>query len=102
VLRVTWRLDNSSKGPQLGRLSGATVGTAVQTFQFTSATKATFSQLAKLPTGTIRTSGILNTQAFTQKFRVIGGSGAFAKARGTFELTPLPDSQGQVYYLRLP
>ena len=38
VIRLTWRLVNS--GRQFGRASGATVGTAVQTFTFTSRSKA--------------------------------------------------------------
>ena len=101
VIRLTLRLVNS--GRQFGRASGATVGTAVQTYTFTSRSKATVRQLARLPTGTIRTSGILNVQGFTQMWQVVGGTRAFAGARGRFEFTPLmPGSQGQAYFLRLP
>jgi hypothetical protein len=102
LIRLTVSLVNS--GRQFGRASGATVGTAVQTYSFRSRSKATVTQLAKLPTGTIRTSGIYDQQGFTQKWLVIGGSGDFAMARGRFETTPLPGtySQGQVYFLRLP
>ena len=101
VLRLTVTLVNS--GRQLGRRTGATVGTAVQTYRFTSASKATFSQVATLPGGTIRSGGTLDIQGFTQRFRVVGGTGAFTNARGTFELTPITgDTQGQVYRLRLP
>jgi hypothetical protein len=102
VIRLTWRLVNS--GRQFGRASGATVGTAVQTFTFTSRSKAAVTQLTRLPTGTIRTSGILDVQGFTQTWQVVGGTRAFAGARGRFELTPLlgPDSQAQAYFLRLP
>jgi hypothetical protein len=101
VIRLTLKLVNS--GRQFDKASGAKVGSAVQTYTFTSGRKATVAQLATLPTGTIRTRGVSNTQGFRQTWRVVGGTRTFAKARGTFEMTPiLNDSQGQVYYLQLP
>lgn len=64
VIRLTLRLINS--GSQFGKASGARVGSAVQTYTFTSRRKATVTQLATLPTGTIRTGGIADTQGFQQ------------------------------------
>ena len=101
VIRRTLKLVNS--GRQFGKVSGARVGSAVQTYTFTSGRKATVAQLATLPTGTIRTRGIADLQGFQQTWRIVGGTRAFAKARGTFEMTPIPNgSQGQAYYLELP
>jgi hypothetical protein len=101
VLRLTLGLTNSRR--QLGRGSGATVGKAVQTYTLLSRRKASVTQVATLPGGTIHSSGVVEGQAFKPTLRVTGGSGSFAHARGTVELTEFPNgSQGQAYRLELP
>jgi hypothetical protein len=55
------------------------------------------------PGGAIRSRGTFDDQDYPVELRVIGGTGAFAGARGTFEVVTFPDaSQGHTYQLQLP
>jgi hypothetical protein len=98
---VTWRLTNTEA--QFGRRSGAVVGSCVEVLKQLSATKVSVTQAAKLPGGTIRSSGVIPDLAYQVKIPVTGGTGAFANAHGTSGVAHvLPDFQPREYRLQIP
>lgn len=88
---------------QFGRPKGAIVGSDVATYTLVSVSRADVKGTARLPGGTIRIAATLTSQRIPS-FRVIGGSGAFAHARGALELreSSAPGSALNIYHLRLP
>lgn len=87
---------------QFGRPKGAIVGSDVATYTIVSTSRASVKGSARLPGGTLRIAAVLTPQQIPV-FRVVGGSGAFAKARGQLELRSLNvGSALNVYRLRLP
>ena len=104
ILIVHDRLINLT--PQLGRPKGAVVGTDEGTFTFTSSTRSNFVGSANFPGGSVRVHGRIATNATgTVNMTVIGGTGAYAHARGTVS-EPANDSKPanarNTYRLLLP
>jgi hypothetical protein len=90
VLILHDRLINLT--PQLGRPKGATVGADKVTLTFTSNTNAKVVGSATLPDGSVRFRGsVSRTAKGTLFISVIGGTGAYAGARGTVS-EPAADS----------
>jgi hypothetical protein len=92
---------------QFGRPKGALVGSdvGVNTILSNNPPRAKVTGIVTLPGGTMRFEGTLNANATRADIRVVGGTGAFAGARGTLEvrsLTPDGITALNVYRLRLP
>lgn len=89
---------------QFGKPKGAVVGSDVGRYIFTSATTASIKLTVKLPGGTLRCTSRVTATAETP-LKVVGGTGAFAGARGTGAITPAPAAlKGayNTYRLQLP
>ena len=102
VILVASTLRNATA--QLGRPKGAAVGEDTVVVTIRSRTEADVIVESTLPGGTVRGAGRVRLGS-KQTFLVTGGSGRFARARGTGESTALgPNSSGRlkVYRLRLP
>jgi hypothetical protein len=104
VLILHDRLVNLA--PQLGRPKGATVGADKATLTFTSNTNAKLVGSATFPDGSVRFRGTVSANAKgTLVLSVIGGTGAYAHARGTVS-EPATDSNPanarNTYRLSLP
>jgi len=102
---VTSRLTNAVR--QFGRPMGAVVGSDLAVVTIVSNTALSLREriraAVKLPGGTIRIDGV--TTESKRTVRVIGGTGAFAGARGTCEirnLEPDGDPALNIYRLRFP
>jgi hypothetical protein len=103
VVRITSVLRNEVA--QFGRPKGAAVGRDVGTLTIVSATRADVAGTATLPGGTIRFAGRSTVSSPRETIAVIGGTGTFAGARGTLEVTSLGTGGTRarnVYRLRLP
>ena len=88
---------------QFGKAKGAVVGGDTYSFTFTTPSKALITVKAKLPDGTIRAKGRADFSGQRLIIPVIGGTGAYAGARGTSESESLSgDRSLNVYRLRLP
>ena len=92
---------------QFGRPKGAIVGseTWVATVVISPFGKAEVKATTTLPGGTIRAIGAVTAAQTTATFRVVGGTGTYANARGTMSLRNLNagGSRGlSVYRLQLP
>jgi hypothetical protein len=76
------RLLNTTR--RFGRPKGAVVGADHGTLTFTSAHTARFSGTAVLPDGTLRLAGgVTPLGSGVLRFRVVGGTGRYAKATGS-------------------
>lgn len=102
---VTSRLTNAVA--QFGRPKGAVVGSDLAVITIVSYSALSLRQriraAVKLPGGTIRIDGV--TTESKRTVPVVGGTGAFARARGTCEIRDLePDGDPalNIYRLRLP
>ncbi len=92
---------------QFGRPKGAVIGSDTWTTTIVIAPFATIRVKATttLPRGTIRAMGALSFAQTTATFRVVGGTGRYANARGTIGLRNLNASGSRglsVYRLQLP
>lgn len=87
---------------QFGRPKGALVGSDVAVATLLDTPRVRFTLTVKLPGGTIRAGGVIGMVG--QRIPVVGGTGAFAGARGSSEVRRL-DGQGlalNIYRLRIP
>jgi hypothetical protein len=88
---------------QFGRPKGAVVGSDVATYTVVSLRRANAKGTVRLPAGTLRIAATLTPQQVT--FRVVGGSGRYADARGVLEVRSLNAAGTRVlnvYRLTLP
>jgi hypothetical protein len=92
------RLVNVAK--QFGRPAGALVGRDQAIMALTSSRAGTVAGIARLPGGTIRFGGAIRLDV-SGSIPVIGGTGRYAKARGTL-IVGDGDSPLNTYHLRLP
>jgi hypothetical protein len=102
VVRETTTLRNAVR--QFGKARGAIVGSDVAVYTFLSSTAATVRVTARLPGGTLRATARVEGTA-QPVLRVVGGTGAFAGARGTGRVAPAPEGvKGvlNIYRLQLP
>jgi hypothetical protein len=102
VVRETTTLKNAVR--QFGKAKGAVVGSDVAVYTFVSSTAANMKVTVKLPGGTLRGTARLEGTTLP-KLKVVGGTGAFAGARGTGVVAPAPAGVKGVlntYRLRLP
>jgi len=105
VLRETSTLRNAVV--QFGRPKGAIVGrdTWITTIVIAPFGTASVKSTTSVPGGTIRGAGAVNFANTASTFRVLGGTGRYANARGTISLRNL-DANGKrglgVYRLQLP
>jgi hypothetical protein len=102
VLVSVNRLRNATG--QFGRPKGALVGRSRGRFTFVSGTQMRVDGWTTLPGGQLHVCGLasaLGAQVLTM--RVVGGSGAFARARGIVTVTPYPTTARTlvVYRVRL-
>lgn len=99
VVTGTDRLRNAV--PQFGKPKGAVVGRARYRTVFETAAVAFVDVTATLPGGTIRARGQADFRRDSNVIRVVGGTGAFAGAKGTVEEKALPSGQTlNIYRLR--
>jgi hypothetical protein len=90
--------------PQFGRRKGVIVGSDTTVFRIRSRTQADLIVETDLPGGSLRGAGRVRLGP-EQTYRVTGGKGRFAKARGTGEslaLGPQSSRRLKIYRLRLP
>ena len=92
---------------QFGRPKGAIVGsdTWIATVVIPPFGKAEVQGTTTLPGGTIRATGAVTAAQTTGIFRVVGGTGSYANARGTISLRNLNTNGSRglsVYRLQLP
>ena len=88
---------------QFGKAKGARVGGDAFTMTITTPPKATISVKVTLPDGTMRAKGQGNATASRLKIAIVGGSGAYAGAKGTAESRNLSGGRSlNVYRVRLP
>lgn len=104
VVRETSTLRNAVA--QFGRPKGATVGSDVwiTTIVIPPFGKADVKATTTVPGGTIRAVGTVTATQMTGTFRVVGGTGKYADARGTLSLRNINASGSRaviVYHLRL-
>ena len=85
---------------QFGKPAGALVGRDQALMTLTSGRAGRVAGIATLPGGTIRFGGAIRLDA-AQSIPVIGGTGRYAKARGTLFVGD-GDSPINTYHLRLP
>lgn len=85
---------------QFGRKAGALIGTDSSTLTLTGATTGCVTGVAKLPGGTISIKGCARLGVGVP-IPVVGGTGAFAGARGTMTAGP-GNSPPNTYRLSLP
>ena len=101
---VQWaRSTLSNVVPQFGRPRNAVVGSDVATLTVGAPGQARLRGTAKLPGGTLRITGLVSGLA-PARISIVGGTGAFASARGTVEVRSLNASGTRalnVYRLRL-
>ena len=91
--------------PQFGRPKDAVVGSDVATLTVGAPGQARLKGTAKLPGGTIRIAALVVSGLAPARISIVGGTGAFASARGTVEVRSLNASGTRalnVYRLRLP
>jgi hypothetical protein len=93
------RLLNVRK--QFGRPAGATVGRDQALLVMTSAKAGRIDGVATLPGGTIRFRGELGAGGVAGPLSVTGGTGRYARARGTL-IVGEGESPLNTYHLRLP
>ena len=86
---------------QFGRPQGSLVGTDVATFTLVSSAKGDVKLTTKLPGGTLRAAGRVGPEQVGH-IRVLGGTGAFADARGVCESFNQGGDRVIVYRLQLP
>jgi hypothetical protein len=94
------RLQNAVA--QFGRAKGAVVGSDRGTARFVSATEASVTGVATLPGGSLWFRGRIK-EGRVELVPVVGGSGRFARARGTLAITYLgrPGTALNVYTVTL-
>ena len=88
---------------QFGRPKGALVGSDVAVATLLETPRLRLRITVKLPGGTLRAGGVIAIVG--QRFPVIGGTGAFAGARGSSEVRRLDPDGGlalNIYRLQLP
>ena len=101
VIRGTSILRNAAA--QFGKAKGAVVGGDTYTMTFRTPVSAVVSVTAKLPGGAIQAKGTGDFTADRLTIAVVGGTGAYAGARGVSESKSLSgDRTLNVYRLRLP
>ena len=105
VVRETSTLRNAVA--QFGRPKGAVVGSDVwiTTIVIPPFGKADVKAATSVPGGTIRAVGTVTAAQMTGTFRVVGGTGTYADARGTLRLRNINASGSRaliVYRLQLP
>jgi len=105
VVRETSTLRNAV--PQFGRPKGAIVGHDVwiTTIVIPPFGRADVKAATAVPGGTIRAVGVVTATQTTGTFRVVGGTGKYASARGTISLRNLNASGSRaliVYHVQLP
>ena len=102
VVRGTSVLKNAA--PQFGKPKGTVVGSDVYSMTITRAPyRVSVSVKVKLPDGTIQAKGRGDLQAPTLTIPVVGGTGAYAGARGTSTASGLTGNRSlNVYRVRLP
>jgi Dirigent-like protein len=88
---------------QFGKPKGAVVGSDLAVVTFSSPSTANFVLTVKLPGGTLRCTSRI-TPAAESTLKVVGGTGAFAGARGTGVVRAAPALKGayNTYRLTLP
>ena len=99
VIRAKSTLRNQVA--QFGRPKGSLVGTDVATFTLVSSAKGDVKLTTTLPGGTLRAAGRVGPQQ-VGRIRVLGGTGAFAKARGVCESFNQGGDRVIVYRVQLP
>lgn len=92
--------------PQFGRAKGAVVGSDVGNYTVLSVnpSRVGLKVTVKLPGGTLKGTATI-AGSVTPKIRVVGGTGAFANARGTGEVRAYsggPRGVLNIYRLQLP
>ena len=105
VVRETATLRNAVA--QFGRPKGAIVGSDVwiTTIVIPPFGKAGVKATTTVPEGTIHAVGVVTATQMTGTFRVVGGTGKYAGARGTLSLRNINASGSRaviVYRLQLP
>jgi hypothetical protein len=105
VVRATSNLRNAVA--QFGRPKGAIVGSDVwiTTIVIPPFGKVDVKVATTVPGGTIRSVGTLTATQMTGSFRVVGGTGRYASARGALSLGNFSASASRaviVYRLQLP
>jgi len=89
--------------PRFGRPKGAVVGSDHGTLTFTSAHTATYAGTAVLPDGTVRLAGTVTPLANgVLQYRVAGGTGRYAKAKGSLLVAAGNARALNTYQLTLP
>jgi len=86
---------------QFGKKAGALVGRDQALVILTSARTGRVAGVATLPGGTIRFGGVVRLDADGQSIPVTGGTGRYAKARGSL-IVGDGDTPLNTYHLRLP
>ena len=89
--------------PQFGKAKGATVGSRVATDRVVAGDAGVVKVIVSLPGGTIQAGGRV-TATPSEIIRVTGGTGTYARARGTGSTRSLYPRNGSlnVYRLQLP
>ena len=88
---------------QLGRPKGARVGTDTYSMTVTTPPRARILITVQLPSGTLKVDGVWPLTARVLRVPVVGGTGAYAGAKGTAEATSLGgDRTLNVYRVSVP
>jgi hypothetical protein len=87
---------------QLDRRAGAVVGSEYQLLTFRSAHIAALTARVMLPKGTLRIRGRVSLQRPRWAVSVVGGTGSFAKARGSGTIRDRGNHSVVIFRLRLP
>ena len=87
---------------QFGKPANAVVGSATATLTFLSPTTARVIGTAKLPDGTLRFRGTASITGKTPHVPVVGGTGAYAHARGALITSGDPYNTYNTYRLTIP
>jgi hypothetical protein len=100
--RFVQRSQLSNVARQFGKPAGAVVGHDIGTIVLRSARAGRATGVATFPGGTIRFQGVVRvTDTGAGSFEVVGGTGRYAKARGTL-FVGTGDAPLNTYHLRLP
>jgi Dirigent-like protein len=89
---------------QFGKAKGAVVGSDASIYTFLSPTVVNMKVTAKLPGGTLRSTARIEGSTLPA-LKVVGGTGAFAGARGTGQVKKAPAGVNgvlNIYRLQLP
>jgi hypothetical protein len=89
--------------PQFGRPVGAVVGRDRAIYHFYASTTYLIDGVASFPGGTVFFRGRTSVSSTTGAVPVTGGTGRFARARGTVRVSDLGGTRAlNIYRLRLP